>query len=52
MTREEEKKPNPLAIGSTNQDADSDQLKAQVMSNRHALLSQLSANQPVVRPED
>lgn len=52
MTREEEKKPNPLAIGSTNQDADSDQLKAQVMSNRQALLSQLSANQPGVRPED
>lgn len=52
MTREEERKPNPLAIGSSNQGADSDQLKAQVMSNRQALLSQLSANQPGVRPED
>lgn len=52
MTREEEKKTNPLSIGSTNQDADGDQLKAQVMSNRQALLSQLSANQPGVRPED
>ncbi|MBI1271465.1 hypothetical protein GC174_13630 [bacterium] len=51
MTREEERKPNPLAIGSNNQGADSDQLKAQVMSNRQALLSQLSANQPGVRPE-
>ncbi len=51
MTREEERKPNPLAIGSSNQGADSDQLKAQVMNNRQALLSQLSANQPGVRPE-